>query len=147
MQVIDEVQFDHDLPDREIAARAITRIHERVQGLVFPALDIDLKDIDIRVLILIHERLESEERRRLGGLVFPTESYFGEMHACRMSRWDLRSYPLDGEIVREDLRGWDPGQHLGFECRLVVYPETVYDGGWPFRLMWVRYSHRGFALV
>ena len=76
MLIIHQMQLNHHLPNRHNAPGAIASIHKRIQRRILATLNINLQDIDIRMLILIHQRLQRKELRRLAKLILSPQSQF-----------------------------------------------------------------------
>ncbi len=111
------------LPARNVWAQ------QRRQRLEFPALNIDLQDINVRVPVLLHQRLKGIHLRAILRpiLVLPSEPNSMEVRPVRLGRRDLGAKRLDAEVVPPHLAVRRPVEDLRLERRLEVDPERVHD--------------------
>ena len=102
---------------------------QRRQRLKLPALNIDLQDINVRVPVLLHQRLKGVHLRGVlrAILVLPSESNSMEVRPVRLGRRDLGTKRLDAEVVPPHLAVRRAVEDLRLERRLEVDPERVHD--------------------
>jgi hypothetical protein len=102
-----QVQLNHDLTNRQHAFStrapdAVECIHHCVERCVFTTLDIDLQDVDVAMVVLLHERGECVEWRRGIVFVFLAESNLLEESAVALVVRNLSTPAVDGEIIAPD---------------------------------------------
>ena len=130
--VLTHMNLDHNLPNRQHGVagappRAGEVIHHRVEGHVLGALDVDLQNVHVRVIVLRHEGLQREEGGRPRGVVCLPDAHFLEERPRLVRRCDLLPPRVDAEVVPPDARAGDAREHLRLERRLPVDAEAVDD--------------------
>lgn len=120
MHAVAEMELDHDLADGEDGvsrggAGVVDAVHERVQGVVLAAFDVDFQDVNVRVVVLFHQAGEGPEGRRAVVLVLLAQSDALEEGAVAVGCRDLRSPSWYREVVAPDASAGYAFEHLGFE--------------------------------
>jgi len=103
------------LPERKRPSRGDIGREEGRNRLEFPALDINLQDVNVGVTVLSHQRFQGEHGWVFVGLVRTCESNSAEVRAMGAVEGDLRTEGLDAEVVSPDLAVVGVGQDLSLE--------------------------------